>query len=170
MIMSHLGHTTRFIQSFRITETFEASSVFNMPTDKLLYDDRHWQEILEKDIRKISLERKLHLIFTLVMFLQISVVQLLHFIFTSDIKEVWGRAARFLGYTPTATSKEMEFPPGMVFGAWHNNFPKARAQLHKMIQPCAIEMVLDESDKLIGGTLAENLPHPTRQCNVPHQQ
>ena len=64
MIMSHLGHTTRFIQSFRITETFEASSVFNMPTDKLLYDDRHWQEILEKDIRKISLERKLHLIFT----------------------------------------------------------------------------------------------------------
>lgn len=148
--MSHLGHTTRFIQSFRITETFEASSVFNMPTDKLLYDDRHWQEILEKDIRKISLKRKLHLIFTLVMFLQISVAQLLHFIFTSDIKEVRGRAARFLGYTPTATSKEMEFPPGMVFGAWHNNFPKARAQLHKMIQPCAIEMVLDESDKLIG--------------------
>ena len=48
-----------------------------MPTDKLLYDDRHWQEILEKYIRKISLEQKLHLIFTLVMFLQISVGQLL---------------------------------------------------------------------------------------------
>ena len=92
MIMSHLGHTTRFIQSFQITETFEVSSVFNMPTDKLLYDDRHWQKILEKDIRKISLERKLHLIFTLVISLQISVAQLLHFIFTSDIKEVRGRA------------------------------------------------------------------------------
>jgi len=63
--------------SFRITEIFEASSVSNMPTDKLLYDDRHWQEILEKYIRKISLEQKLHLIFTLVMFLQISVGQLL---------------------------------------------------------------------------------------------
>ena len=83
------------------------------------------------------------------MFLQISIAQLLHFIFTSDIK-VRGRAARFLEYMPTAASKDMEFPPGMVFGAWHKNFPKVRARLHKMIQPCAIEMVLDESDKLIG--------------------
>ena len=55
-----------------------------------------------------------------------------------------------MGHTPTATSKDMEFQPGMIFRAWHENFPKARAQLHKMIQPCAIEMVLEESDKLIG--------------------
>jgi len=59
-----------------------------MSADKLLYDDFYWQEALEKDIRKISLEKKLHLIFTLVMFLQISVAQLLNFIFTSEIKEV----------------------------------------------------------------------------------
>jgi hypothetical protein len=83
-----------------------------MSADKLLYDDGYWKEVLEKDIRKISLEKKLHLIFTLVMFLQISVVQLLNFIFTSEIKEVRARAARFLGHTPTATSKDMEFQPG----------------------------------------------------------
>jgi hypothetical protein len=118
--------------------------------DKLLYDDGYWQGVLKEDIRKITLEKKLHLIFTLVMFLQISVLQLLKFIFTSEIKEVRGRASRFLGHTPTATSEDMEFQPGMVFRAWHENFPKAKAQLHKMIQPCAIEMVLEESDKLIG--------------------
>jgi hypothetical protein len=121
-----------------------------MSTDKLLYDENYWRKVLEKDICKISLEKKLHLIFTLVMFLQISIAQLLKFIFTSEIKEVRGRAARFLGHTPTANSKDMEFLPGMVFRAWHENFPKAKAQLHKMIQPCAIEMVLEESDKLIG--------------------
>jgi hypothetical protein len=121
-----------------------------MSADKLLYEDSYWREILEKDIRRFPLEKKLHLIFTLVMFLQVSVAQLLNFIFTSEIKEVRARAARFLGHTPTATSKDMEFLPGMVFRAWHENFPKAKAQLHKMIQSCAIEIVLEESDKLIG--------------------
>ena len=121
-----------------------------MSPDKLQYDDSYWQGVLEKDVKKISLEKKLHLTFTLVMFLKISVVQLLKFIFTSEIKEVRARAARFLGHTPTATSKDMEFQPGMIFRAWHENFPKAKEQLHKMIQPCVIEMVLEESEKLIG--------------------
>ena len=121
-----------------------------MSTDKLQYDDDYWKEILEKDIRRLPLEKKLHLVFSLVMFLQMSVMQLLRFIFTSEIKEVRARAARFLGHTPTATSEDMEFPAGMVFRAWHDHFPKAKDQLHKMIKPCAIEMVLEESNKLIG--------------------
>jgi hypothetical protein len=121
-----------------------------MSAEKLQYDDDYWKEILDKDIRRASLGKKLHLVFSLVMFLQISVMQLLNFIFTSEIKEVRSRAARFLGHTPTATSEDMEFPPGMVFRAWHEKFPKAKPQLHKMVQPCALEMVLEESDKLIG--------------------
>ena len=32
-----------------------------MSADKLLYDDCYWQEALEKDIRRISLEKKLFL-------------------------------------------------------------------------------------------------------------
>ena len=87
-----------------------------MSADKLLYDNCYWKEAIEEDIPKLSLKKKLHLVFTLVMFLQISVTQL-KFIFTSEIKEVQGRAARFLGHTPTATSKDMEFQPGMVFCA-----------------------------------------------------
>ena len=57
---------------------------------------------------------------------------------------------KILGTHPTATSEDMEFPPVMIFRAWHDHFLKAKKQLHKMIKPCAIEMVLEESDKLIG--------------------
>jgi len=121
-----------------------------MSTDKLLYNESYWKGVLEEDIRKKSLDEKLHLIFTLVMFLQISIAQLLHFIFTSQIKEVQHRAARFLGHTHTATSEDKAFPAGMIFRAWHENFPKAKGNLHKMIKPCAVEMVLEESDRLIG--------------------
>ena len=121
-----------------------------MSTDKLLYDGDYWKTVLENDIKTKSLDEKLHLIFTLVIFLQISIAQLLNFIFTSRIKEVQNRAARFLGHTPTATSEDKAFPAGMIFRAWHENFPKAKKNLHKMVQPCAVEMVLEESDKLIG--------------------
>jgi len=131
-------------------ETFHPSFLFIMSTDKLLYDENYWMEVLKQDIKKISLNKKLHLIFTLVMFLQISVAQLLNFIFTSPIKEVQNRAARFLGHTQTATSEDKAFPAGMIFHAWHKKFLKARKNLHKMIEPCAVEMVLEESDKLIG--------------------
>ena len=37
-----------------------------MSTDKLQYDDDYWKEILEKDIRRLPLEKKLHLVFSLV--------------------------------------------------------------------------------------------------------
>ena len=84
-----------------------------MSTDKLLYDGDYWKTVLENDIKTKSLDEKLHLIFTLVIFLQISIAQLLNFIFTSRIKEVQNRAARFLGHTPTATSEDKAFPAGM---------------------------------------------------------
>lgn len=112
-----------------------------MSTDELLYDKNHWNGILEGETQKLPLDKKLHLIFTLVMFLQVSVAQLLHFIFTSPIKQVKNRAGRFLGHTHTATSEDNAFPAGMIFRAWHKNFPKARKNLHKMIEPCAVEMV-----------------------------
>ena len=49
-----------------------------------------------------------------------------------------------------ATSEDKALPAGMIFHAWHENFPKAKKNLHKMIKPCAVEVVLKESDKLIG--------------------
>ena len=110
--MSHLSHTC-WHEGFKKTETLEASFTFIMSADKLLYDNLYWKEAIEEDICKLPLDKKLHLVFTLVMFLQISVAQLLNFIFTSKIKEVQGRAARFLGHTPTATLKDMEFQPNL---------------------------------------------------------
>ena len=44
-----------------------------MSTDKLLYDEDYRKMVLEDDIKTKSLNEKLHLIFTLVIFLQISI-------------------------------------------------------------------------------------------------
>ncbi|KDR71952.1 hypothetical protein GALMADRAFT_213446 [Galerina marginata CBS 339.88] len=114
-----------------------------MSTDKLLYNESYWKKVLEENIQKISLNEKLHLIFR-------CIAQLLQFIFTSQIKEVRSRAARFLGHTHTTTSEDKAFPAGMIFRAWLKNFPKARKNPRKMIEPCTVKMVLEESDKLIG--------------------
>jgi len=65
----------------------------------------------------------------LVIYLGISVATLLHFIFSSQVQAVRGKAAMFLGHTSTASSEDTEFPPGIVFRAWHQNFPKAKKQL-----------------------------------------
>jgi len=55
---------------------------------KLYYDDVYWEGILGCDIQKMPLERRLHLVLSLVIFLQISVAKLLYFIFTSTVDEV----------------------------------------------------------------------------------
>ena len=65
--LSRLSHT----MTIRKTETFNWEFYIIMSADKLQYEDSYWKEILEKDIRRASLEKKLHLVFTLVMFLQI---------------------------------------------------------------------------------------------------
>jgi len=52
---------------------------------KLYYNDGYWEGILGRDIRKMPLERRLHLVLSLVIFLQISVAKLLYFIFTSTV-------------------------------------------------------------------------------------
>ena len=98
----------------------------------LSYDNAYWQRILGLDIRKIPLEQRLHLIFSLVIFLQVSIAQLLEFIFTSKIKEIKSRVSRFMGYTPSATTEDKKFPPGMVFRAWLK-FPDAPRGCHMLI-------------------------------------
>ena len=62
-----------------------------MSTNKLQYDDESLMTTGRKSWRKIyrdfHLKKKLHLVFSLVMFLQMNVMQLLKFIFTSEIKD-----------------------------------------------------------------------------------
>jgi hypothetical protein len=100
-------------------------------------------------MQKAELQTKLHLIFSLVMFLGVSVRQLMQFIFSSDIQDVKNRAARFMGHTPTAVDTDQQFPPATVFNLWHLRWPHVRHLLHNTIQPCAHEIALEESDRII---------------------
>ncbi|KAF8816644.1 hypothetical protein BYT27DRAFT_6382273 [Phlegmacium glaucopus] len=116
---------------------------------KLLYNNAYWENILGRPARKLPLERRLHLIFSLVIFLQISVAKLLYFIFTSTVDEVKTRSSRFMGYTPSAGTEDTKFPPGMIFRAWLEKFPDAQEHMRNMIAPFAQAIVVKESDKMI---------------------
>jgi hypothetical protein len=83
----------------------------------------------------MPLEKRLHLTFSLIIFLQISVAKLLYFIFTSTVVEVRTCSSRFMGYTPSALTEDTKFPPGMVFRAWVENFPGTQGHIRNMIAP-----------------------------------
>ena len=120
-----------------------------MSTDKLLYDDSYWQDVIGSDVWKLPPERQLHLVLSLVVYLQISIAELLYFIFTSTVDKVKTWSSRFMGYTPSARTEDLKFPPGMIFRAWLKNFPDAEEHLHNMIEPFAQERVEKESNKII---------------------
>ncbi|KAJ7576224.1 hypothetical protein C8J56DRAFT_900144 [Mycena floridula] len=56
-----------------------------------------------------------------------------------------------MGYTPTAQTTDMVFPPSMLFWHWYNRarFPGARKHLQAMIQECAFDIAVAESDNII---------------------
>jgi hypothetical protein len=114
----------------------------------LYYDTAYWEGILGQETRKISLERRLQLVFSLLMFLQTSLAQFLEFVFTSEIQEVKTRASRFMGYTPSAKTDDQKFLPGMVFRAWLS-FPGTKRHIHEMIEPVVHDIVKEESDRMI---------------------
>ena len=54
-----------------------------------------------------------------------------------------------MGHTPTAMDTDQQFPPATVFNLWHLQWPHEWHHLHNMIQPCAHEIALEESDQII---------------------
>jgi len=116
---------------------------------KIHYNDTYWESILSADARKMPLERHLEMVFSLLIFLQISIAKHLRFIFTSKIDEVKARSSRFMGFTPTAKDEDTKFPPGMVFRAWLKNFPDAQEHMNDVVAPFAQAIVGKESDKMI---------------------
>ncbi|KAJ7155937.1 hypothetical protein C8R43DRAFT_1125842 [Mycena crocata] len=68
----------------------------------LQFDSNFWEDKLG-DIPTKSLNTKLGLILSLIIYLSVSIRHLLTFIFTSEIQSAKDRADRFLGYTPTHT-------------------------------------------------------------------
>ena len=64
-----------------------------MANDLLLYNNNYWQEKLGAEFRGNNLENKLHLIFSLLVFLEVNLAQFLAFTFSSNIEKVKSRAS-----------------------------------------------------------------------------
>ena len=123
--------------------------VTTMANDLLLYNNSYWQEKLGPEFRKNNHENKLHLIFSLLVFLEISLAQFLTFTFSSKIEKVKSRASRFMGYTETANDENTRFPPRAIWHMWLENFPRCKLHIYEMIRPVACEIALGESDKIV---------------------
>ncbi|KAJ7598550.1 hypothetical protein C8J56DRAFT_1039439 [Mycena floridula] len=121
------------------------------PPPTLQFDNAYWMEKLGPDMQKAAPLTKFHLLFSLLVFLKVSLAAFFKFIFESEIKVVKDRVSRFMGYTPTAQTADIVFPPSMLFRHWYNraHFPGARKHLQAMIQECAFDIALAESDNII---------------------
>jgi hypothetical protein len=118
-----------------------------MASTSLQFGSEFWTTHLP-NMQKASIQTKLHLLVSLMMFLSVTIQQLLVFMFSTDIKAVKDRASRFMGYFPTGMGG-VHFAPTAVFELWHKRWPGSRNYLHDMIIPCAHEIVLEESDRII---------------------
>lgn len=118
-------------------------------TDILKFGDQFW---IEKGFnsKDFTSEKKIHLIFSLIIFLGTSLVQLLHFAFSSQIKEVKKQAGMFVGYQSTAQTDLERFPPAEIFWLWHERSPATRNHLHnEIVLRCGPEISVEESRKLV---------------------
>jgi hypothetical protein len=85
------------------------------------------------------------LVFSLLVFLGLSIRDLLFFLFESSIPVVKQRVGIFMGNHPT-----LGFAPQRVYAAWHDRFPRSIPHLHStIIKPCMDEIALQESNKII---------------------
>lgn len=95
-------------------------------------------------------EEKLHLIFSLLILLEISLAQFLHFMFSSAIADVRKRAGMFLGYRPSARTSLEQFAPAEIYRLWHTHSPKTWQHLHTdIVHGCGKEIAVEESDNII---------------------
>ncbi|KAF8910846.1 hypothetical protein CPB85DRAFT_1435113 [Mucidula mucida] len=117
-----------------------------MPPATLSYGETFWKEKLGDEYKKKSLTERIHLIFSLTMFLGLSLAEYLSFVFSSDIPSVKQQAGMFMGTSTTP------WPPETVYNLWHDRFSRARTRLHTWVQACALEIAEEESNKLISET------------------
>ncbi|KAJ7077663.1 hypothetical protein B0H15DRAFT_915181 [Mycena belliarum] len=84
-------------------------------------------------------------------FLSISTRQLFYWLFTTEIPSVKKRIAHFMGFFGTESTLEAQFAPAMIFSLWRDGkrWPKAQKYVREMTIPCAHELALQDSDRLI---------------------
>ncbi|KAJ7455023.1 hypothetical protein B0H11DRAFT_1740201 [Mycena galericulata] len=85
-----------------------------------------------------------------------------------------------MGYFATQNSLETQFAPAMVFSLWRDakRYPKAQRYLREMMIPCAHELALQDSDRIISSPLLRirlktltirelrDMLHPTRLIEI----
>ena len=116
----------------------------------LLYDNDFWTKQIGQDVKNPTLTQKLHLVFSLIVYLELSFISFLEFYFSSSINAVKRRAGSFMAFRPTADPSK-QFAPARLYQLWHDSkeYTKARPHLHDMVAECAREMALEESDRII---------------------
>ncbi|KAJ7351206.1 hypothetical protein DFH08DRAFT_992443 [Mycena albidolilacea] len=113
-------------------------------------------------------------------FLLVSTKQLMHLLFTTEIPSVTKRISHFMGFFATESTLEAQFAPALIFNLWHDGsrWPKAQNYLREMTVPCAHELALPDSDRVISSphlrvqlkTLSihklRKLLHPTKLVEI----
>ncbi len=117
---------------------------------ELAFSGSFWEERLLPGDVPSSVELKVQLVFSLIVYLALPLHHLLLYIFSSNVRAVKDRAAHFMAYHAPSGNTPSIFHPATLFREWQKRFPKARRHLcEEIIQPCAEEIALQESDKII---------------------
>ncbi|KAF6748021.1 hypothetical protein DFP72DRAFT_917895, partial [Ephemerocybe angulata] len=118
--------------------------------DNLFWDGTEIRDQLEEDV-----DLRCQLIFSLMTYSNVTIFELLRFIFSTTIPSIHHRASLFLADRSTSDEHDnnantsTSFHPATILKLWYKNFPKARPGIDRMIQPYARDIVLHESDKII---------------------
>ncbi|KAJ7866071.1 hypothetical protein B0H14DRAFT_3595315 [Mycena olivaceomarginata] len=113
-------------------------------------------------------------------FLSVSTRQLVHWLFTTEIPSVTKRISHFMGFHGSESTLETQFAPALIFNLWRDGkrWPKAQKYLREMTIPCAHELALQNSDRVISSphlrirlktlTISQlrELLHPTKLIEI----
>ena len=116
----------------------------------LAFEDAFWVNHIP-DLRNALPMTQIHVVFSLICFLKVSVMQLLTFIFESDIKAVKYTASISMGYRKNSGSQEVDkLPPTRMMTIWSSRWPNVcRRYFKAMVSPYANEIAKRKSDCLI---------------------
>jgi hypothetical protein len=145
-LRSQSCHTKNMLSETKVS-FFKYTSIPMAET--LQFNNRYWEDVFGTTKPNFTFEQRLHLIFSLIIYLQVSIARFLSFIFTCKVDVVRNRSTRFMGYTPTASTLDEQFPPRAILQSWYDEFPKAHEHLNNIIKSWAYQIVQDESDQLI---------------------
>ncbi|KAH7905106.1 hypothetical protein BJ138DRAFT_1018176 [Hygrophoropsis aurantiaca] len=125
-----------------------------------------WEDLLQdlpcpSDSESRGVKFQCHLVFTLIVYLNLSLRDFLFFLFESSIPSVRQRAGTFMGNNPTW---EVPFAPARMYQAWHSRFPRCVDHLHDtIVKQCAEEIILKESNCIIS---EKTLKVKQKQCTM----